>query len=71
MKAKISKLEDLPAILTIPQIQEILGISRVMAYELAHRAGFPAIRLGRCLRVPRAALEAWLSKQAGGGNGGK
>lgn len=57
-------------ILTIEQVAELLQISRTLAYSLSHRhGGLPVVRLGRCLRIPRVALEAWLAAQAGGGEG--
>ena len=54
--------------LTVEQAAALLGIGRRLAYELAARfeqsggaEGLPVIRLGRCLRVPRARLEALLA----------
>lgn len=64
-------MRGIEPILTVEQMAEVLQISRSYAYQLAHQRGFPVVRLGRVLRVPRAALEAWLEKQAEGGNGGR
>jgi hypothetical protein len=57
-------LEDLPPFLTIEQAADVLSISRTAGYALANRwlktagdEGLPVIRLGRTLRVPRAAIE--------------
>ena len=33
--------EELPVMLTIPQVASVLSISRAGAYELAHRKNFP------------------------------
>ena len=43
----------------------VLRIGRTMAYELARSyqhngEGLPVVRIGRLLRVPRAALEAFV-----------
>jgi excisionase family DNA binding protein len=38
----------------------ILGYSRNTAYEAARRGELPTIRLGRKIRVPRAALQRLL-----------
>ena len=35
--------EELPVMLTIPQVASVLSISRAGAYELAHRKNFPAM----------------------------
>lgn len=52
-------------VLTIPEIAHILRIGRVAAYELAHSRGFPAIRIGRTIRVPREAFFIWLEEKTG------
>lgn len=56
-----------PDVLTVEEAAQILRIGRNSAYGLARRwidsggeEGLPAIRLGRCLRVPRSALERLL-----------
>ena len=41
-----------------------LGIGRSLAYEAAQRGEIPAIRIGRRLVVPLAALEAMLTPTA-------
>jgi excisionase family DNA binding protein len=52
-------------ILTMTEVQRLLQVSKNTAYHLVHRKGFPAVRFGRTIRVPRKALEAWLAKQVG------
>jgi excisionase family DNA binding protein len=56
--------EDLPEFLTVEEAAEVLRIGRTAAYMLTRRwrdsdgrEGLPVERLGRLLRVPRAALE--------------
>ena len=58
--ATVKDVQELPAILTVEQLQQLLGISRVKAYELTHSKGFPVIRIGRAVRVPREGLLRWL-----------
>jgi excisionase family DNA binding protein len=62
------ELKELPEVLTVEEAAELLRIGRGAAYELARvwrqtdgREGLPVVRLGRSLRVPRAALERLLS----------
>jgi excisionase family DNA binding protein len=55
---------ELPLVLKAGDIQRLLGLSRVKTYELLHQKGFPVVRIGRCLRVPRDAFFRWL--EAGG-----
>lgn len=53
----------MPEFLTVEEAAGVLRIGRTMAYELARSyrdngEGLPVVRIGRLLRVPRAALEA-------------
>ena len=61
----LKDFQELPGIMTIKHLQDALGISRPKAYELAHTQGFPVIRLGKVLRVPKDAFLRWLEKQSG------
>ena len=47
--------------MTVPEVAQALGISKPTAYNLANRADFPAIRLGKRIIVPRAPFEKWVS----------
>ena len=47
----------------VSDLQQALGISRNQAYDLANRADFPAIRLGRKILIPRDAFLRWLDRQ--------
>jgi excisionase family DNA binding protein len=64
----ITDIEELPAVLTMRHVQDVLGISRVTAYQLPNRRGFPVVRFGRVIRIPREAFLAWLNAQAGVGD---
>jgi excisionase family DNA binding protein len=66
--ATITDMEGLPAVLTMRHVRQILGVSRGKAYDLAQQPDFPVIRLGRTIRVPRAALMRWIDRQAGAGD---
>jgi excisionase family DNA binding protein len=41
---------------TVPQAGRLLGLGRNAAYDAARRGEIPTIKLGRLLRVPKAAL---------------
>jgi excisionase family DNA binding protein len=45
---------------TILEVGELLGLNRNAAYEAARRGDFPTIRIGKLIRVPKAALHAML-----------
>ena len=57
----------LPEILRVPDVQRYLGLSRPTAYLLVNRPGFPTVRIGSAIRIPRDMFLAWLDEQAGGG----
>lgn len=49
--------KDHPLLLTVPQTAELLQIGRETAYQLTHREDFPAIRIGRSVRINREGLQ--------------
>jgi excisionase family DNA binding protein len=51
---------------SVEEAGRILGCSRNSAYEAARRGELPTIRLGRKIRVPKAALQRLLENAAGG-----
>jgi excisionase family DNA binding protein len=57
-------MDDLPLVLTVEQVAKVMNIARGKAYELIHCQGFPAVRIGRCVRIPRDAFLRWLTEQA-------
>jgi excisionase family DNA binding protein len=61
-----SNVKENPMLLTVSQAAELLQLGRDTMYQLTHVDGFPAIRLGRAVRINRAALQAWLDQNNGG-----
>ena len=50
---------------SIPEMAEMLGVSRDYGYTLARMEGFPVVNLGEKRKViPVKALEEWLDKNA-------
>lgn len=47
---------DLPELLGVDEVATWLNVGRNTAYELIRRGDIKSIRIGRLLRVPRAAL---------------
>ena len=60
---KVKSLEDLPDIITIHELAELLRIGINKAYELSEIKGFPVIKLGRRKVVSKAGLKKWLTSQ--------
>lgn len=51
-------------IYTVCEIAVILGIGKNAAYDLMHQEGFPSVRVGRRVIVPKEAFARWLDEQA-------
>ena len=49
--------DDQRTMLTVPEAAKLLRIGRNHAYELVARGEIPSVRLGRLIRIPRAALD--------------
>ena len=62
---RLNNYDELPLVLDVADIQRIMGISRVTAYELVHTPGFPAFRIGRLITVRTIAFFDWMAR----GNG--
>ena len=54
---------DLPLMLSVPEVGKVLGISRAGAYELVRSAGFPHIRIGNRIVVPKDKFIQWIETQ--------
>ena len=48
--------DELPLILNVVQVAAVLGISRAGAYELVHSEGFPTLKIGNRIVVPKDKL---------------
>ena len=62
-KGTFKSYEDLPLMLSVPETAAALGISRAGAYELARSEGFPALRIGTRIVIPKDKLQEWVDKQ--------
>lgn len=60
MNKQHTNINDLPIILTVKEIQEILCIKRAKAYDVMNSTGFPTIQIGRAKRVHRDKFIKWL-----------
>ncbi len=63
--SKYKNDEDLPLMLSVPEVGEVLGISRAGAYELVRSKGFPHMKIGTRILVPRDKFLAWIDVQTG------
>jgi excisionase family DNA binding protein len=55
--------EEQKLLLRPVEVAERIGVARSRAYELIHAGVIPSIRIGASIRVPVAALKAWIDQQ--------
>lgn len=65
LKTEYRHLDELPAMLTATEPAGVLGISKAGAYTLIHSKGFPTLRIGKRLMVPKDKLTAWIDRNTG------
>ncbi len=61
-ECKYTSYDALPVMLTAPEVGEVLGISRAAAYELVRSQGFPRLKIGTRILVPKDKFLAWVEE---------
>ena len=57
--------DELPLFLNAETVAKLLGVSISSSYELMHEKGFPSLRIGSRLIVPKEKFRAWVEESAG------
>lgn len=57
---------DLPLFLNAKLVAQVLGVSISTAYEVMHEPGFPVLRVGSRMVVPKEKFMQWAEEQSGG-----
>ena len=65
-ESKYKSYDDLPLMLSAPEVAEVLGISRAGAYDLVCSAGFPHLKLGNRILVPKDKFIEWIDNHTEG-----
>jgi excisionase family DNA binding protein len=63
MKESYKSFDELPMMLSVSQIAKVLGISRTRSYDLVNEKGFPKIKIGTRIVVPKDEFKLWIQKQ--------
>ena len=67
MKLSVYKsYDDLPLFLNARMVAQVLGVSIPTAYELLNDPGFPTLRVGSRMVVPKEKFIQWAEGQSGG-----
>ena len=69
---KVSQFKDyseLPLFLNANTVAKVLGVSPSSGYELMHDPGFPILKIGNRMVVPKEKFIQWVEQNTGGGDG--
>ena len=67
MKESVYKnYDELPLMLNADTLAKVLGVAPSSAYELMHEKGFPVLKVGNRLVVPKQAFIEWVQANTGG-----
>ena len=58
--------DELPLFLNSETEAKVLGVSPSSAYELMHEPGFPVLRVGNRMLVPKEQFIQWVMEHTGG-----
>ncbi len=67
MKESIYKhYDELPLFLNAETVAKALGVSPATSYELLHESGFPSLKIGNRMVVPKEKFIQWVQAHTGG-----
>ena len=61
--SKFKSYDELPLMLSVPEIAAVLGVSRAASYELARSKDFPSLRIGTRIVVPKDQFIEWVNRK--------
>ena len=65
MNSTVKDINELPFLLSVdPDLMNVMRVGRVKAYEIANSKGFPKIKVGKSIKIPRESFVKWLENQA-------
>ena len=67
-ESKYKSYEDLPLFLNADLVAKVLGVSSSSSYELMHEPGFPTLRIGNRMVVPKEKFIQWVEEHTEGGD---
>lgn len=68
MKESVYKTyEELPLFLNADVVGKVLGIAPSSSYELMHETGFPVLKVGNRMMVPKEKFIQWVEEHTQGG----
>ncbi len=65
-ESKYNSYDDLPLFLNAELVAKVLGVSPSSGYELMHEAGFPVLKIGSRMVVPKEKFIQWVEEHTKG-----
>ncbi len=65
-KSEYKSYDDLPLFLNAELVAKALGVSPSSGYELMHESGFPVLKIGSRMVVPKENFIQWVEQNTGG-----
>ena len=65
-KSVFTNYDELPLLLNTTQLADLLGVSHSSVYELIQEDGFPSLRIGKRIVIPKEELRQWISANTKG-----
>ena len=62
MNKPYTSYDELPIMLSVPQLAAVLNISRSGAYALVRSDGFPSLKIGSRIVIPKDKLQNWINE---------
>lgn len=62
MRKIYTSYDELPIMLSVPQLAAVLNISRSGAYALVRSDGFPSLKIGSRIVIPKDKLQNWINE---------
>lgn len=57
--------DELPLFIKAETLSDVLGLSKLSAYELMREEGFPSVRISSRIVVPKEAFIEWINQRMG------
>lgn len=65
-KSVFTSYDELPLLLNVKQLAELLGVSDSSVYELIQEDDFPSLCIGKRIVIPKEELRKWISAHTKG-----
>ncbi len=65
--SQYASYNELPLFLNAEIVAKVLGVSPSSGYELMHESGFPVLKIGSRMVVPKEKFIQWVEQNTSGG----